>query len=90
MQPMASNGMRAILVFRLSWRLAIKKAGNSAKVKSVMIAKQLYRYPRAIMMSSLTQVPCCALSQKNVIGLHWNMVTKKKVPPATTETAMAV
>ena len=89
MQPIASSGMRAILVLRLSWRPAIKKAGNSAKVKSVMMAKPLYKKPRPMIMSSLIQVPSCALFQKKVTGLHWKSVTKKNVPPATIETNIA-
>lgn len=75
---------------RFNCRFQTRNPGRMAKVKSVMILNRLYVYPRPTITSLGMQVPGLVRCQKCDTGLHWKMMTKKKVRPAKTEQNRAV
>jgi hypothetical protein len=59
MQPIVIRGIRATFVLLLSCKCHTKKPGMMANVKSEMIEKMLYTYPRAVMTVLSTHFPSC-------------------------------
>jgi hypothetical protein len=89
--PIANNGSNSSLAFLPIWSLHTMTLGRTANIKSEMTLNELYKKPSPITTLMLTHFPPGRyLSQKYGIGLHWNIVTRKKTRPDMAEATMAI